>query len=105
MANELNEYENLDILPKNSDEKIAPKEENLSLKFLGKTYLAILIGLILLLPAIYIKNQIYYKSRDISVLWDEYSILLEENRDLRQNMETIRFKRQVLDPLEMSNEP
>jgi len=75
--------------------------KNLSFKLLTRSYIAIIIGFAFLLPMIHIKNQIYYYSRDISVLWSEYSILMEEKRDLRQKVETIRFKRQVLDTLDI----
>jgi cell division protein FtsL len=77
------------------------KEENLSFELLLKVYLAMALGFLLLLPMIHIKNQIYYYSRDISSLWSEYSILMEENRDLLQKIETIRFKQKVLDTLEI----
>ena len=38
-------------------------------------------------------------SRDISKLYGEYSILKEENRVLKQNLENIRFKNQILDTI------
>jgi cell division protein FtsL len=95
--------------PRNHDESASDeptshpdtKEQNLSPKVLLGTYAAIILALALLLPRIYIKNQIYYISRDISALWSEYSILVEENRDLRQKVESVRFKHQVLDTLEI----
>ncbi|MFV0482459.1 MAG: hypothetical protein ACK5LP_10850 [Campylobacteraceae bacterium] len=40
-------------------------------------------------------------SRDISSLVGEYSDLLEENRELKRNIEVIRFKNQVTDALEI----
>ena len=57
------------------------------------------VAFLLILPKIYIKNQIYYMSRDISKLYGEYSILKEENRVLKQNLENIRFKNQILDTI------
>ena len=38
-------------------------------------------------------------SRDIHKLYSEYSILNEENRVLKQNLENIRFKNQILDTM------
>lgn len=78
------------------------KGENLSFKFLLKVFCAMFIGLLLLIPMIYIKNQIYYLSRDISVLFGEFSVLNEENLDLKKEIELINFKNQVLDSLEVN---
>lgn len=73
------------------------KEKNLDFKFLLLIYLSLAIGFSIILPKIYIKNQIYYISRDINKLYSNYSILKEENRYLKQKLESIRFKNQVLD--------
>ncbi len=73
------------------------KERGLDFKLLVMVYLSILIGLLVILPKIYIKNQIYYVSRDISKIASEYSVLKEENRFLKQKVEYIKFKNQVLD--------
>jgi cell division protein FtsL len=77
------------------------EEENISFESLLRIYLIMALGFLLLLPMIHIKNQIYYYSRDISLLWSEYSILTEENKNLRQKIETIRFKHYVTDTLEI----
>ncbi|MDR2789984.1 MAG: hypothetical protein LBB59_03300 [Campylobacteraceae bacterium] len=97
--NSLDDYRDIALNAKSESEE--PKEVNISAKFLFYTYAAMIAGFLLLLPMIYIKNQIYYHSRDISALWSEYSILMEENRDLRQKIEIIRFKQKVLDTLEI----
>ena len=73
------------------------KEKNLDFKFLLLIYLSLAVGFSIILPKIYIKNQIYYISRDINKLYSNYSILKEENRYLKQKLESIRFKNQVLD--------
>jgi len=78
------------------DEEIK-KEKNLDFRLLVTVYLTILIGLSIILPKIYIKNEIYYTSREISKISSEYSVLKEENRFLRQKVEYIKFKNQVLD--------
>jgi len=62
--------------------------------------LLVLIALIaLFFPKIYIANEIYYTSRTINKLLDQYEILKEENRLLRQRLEQERFKNQVLDTI------
>jgi len=73
------------------------KEKNLDYKFLLMVYLSMAIAFSIILPKIYIKNQIYYISRDIHKLHSERSILEEENVFLKQKLESIRFKNQVLD--------
>lgn len=74
-------------------------EKNLDFRFLLLVYMVMFVAFLLVLPKIYIKNQIYYMSRDISKLYGEYSILKEENRVLKQNLENIRFKNQILDTI------
>jgi len=78
------------------DEEIK-REKNLDFRLLITVFLTILVGLLVILPKIYIKNEIYYTSREINKLSSEYSVLLEENRFLRQKVEYIKFKNQVLD--------
>jgi cell division protein FtsL len=73
------------------------EEKNLDFKFLLLVYLSLAVAFSIILPKIYIKNQIYYISRDIHKLYSENSILQEENRFLKQKLESIRFKNQVLD--------
>ena len=74
-------------------------EKNLDFRFLLLIYLVMGVGFLVILPKIYIKNQIYYMSRDINKLYGEYSILKEENRILKQNLENMRFKNQILDTI------
>jgi uncharacterized membrane protein len=50
-------------------------------------------------PKIYIQQQIYFKSRDISKLKGEYDTLKEENRLISTSVESIKFKNQILDTL------
>ena len=73
------------------------QEQNLDFKFLLLIYLSLAVAFLIILPKIYIKNQIYYTSRDIHKLYSENSILKEENTYLKQKLESIRFKNQVLD--------
>ncbi|MDQ7044743.1 MAG: hypothetical protein Q9M32_02355 [Sulfurimonas sp.] len=66
-------------------------------------YLYIMLLLILVsifaFPKIYIQQQIYFKSREISRLQSEYDTLKEENRLIRASVERIKFKNQILDTL------
>jgi len=74
-------------------------EKNLDFRFLLLVYMVMGVAFLLVLPKIYIKNQIYYMSRDIGKMYGEYSILKEENRVLKQNLENMRFKNQILDTI------
>jgi len=67
-------------------------EKNLDFRFLLLVYMVMFVAFLVILPKIYIKNQIYYMSRDISKLYGEHSIL-------KQNLENIRFKNQILDTI------
>ncbi len=78
-------------------DKEQSKEENLSLKTLAMAFLSMGVAFIILLPGIYIKNKIYYISRDISKLYEENIVLSEENKKLKQKIEAIQFKNQILD--------
>jgi len=78
------------------DEEIN-REKNLDFRLLIVVYLSIIVGLLVILPKIYIKNEIYYTSREMSKISSQYSILKEENRFLKQKVEYIKFKNQVLD--------
>ena len=66
-------------------------------------YLWVLLSLtficVLLFPKIYIQQQIYFKSRDISKLKNEYDTLKEEHRLISSSVESIKFKNQILDTL------
>lgn len=74
-------------------------ERNLDFRFLTLVLMVLFVGFLIILPKIYIKNQIYYMSRDIHKLFSEYSILEEENKVLKQNLENMRFKNQILDTM------
>ncbi len=50
-------------------------------------------------PKIYIQQQIYFKSRNISKLKGEFDTLKEENRLISSSVESIKFKNQILDTL------
>ena len=68
----------------------------LELKDLIVTFLIIAIVFALVVPKIYLSNEIYYKSRNINKLLDDYEILKEEHRLLKQKLEYVQFENQVL---------
>ncbi len=68
----------------------------LELKDLVVTLLVVAIIFALIVPKIYLSNEIYYKSRNINKLLDDYEILKEEHRLLKQKLEYVQFKNQVL---------
>lgn len=59
----------------------------------------LLIILTLYLPKIYLRNNIYYVSRDINKLYDNYISLKEENRFLAQQLEDMKFKNQIMNSI------
>jgi len=81
----------------NEYDKELKKEINLNFKFLILVYMTMSVAFLIVLPKIYIKNKVYYTSRDINKLYSQYEILNEENKILKQKLESIRFKNQVLD--------
>ena len=71
--------------------------KNLNFKDL-KIVFYILVGFFFFfLPKIFINNNIYYFSRDISVLRVQESVLYEENKDIKRKLEKMRYKNQILD--------
>lgn len=77
-------------------------KEDRSLNFNHLLFAALLVGFALFLfaPQIYIRNQIYYLSREIATLRTKESVLNEENKDLKRRLENMRFQNQILDYLE-----
>jgi len=63
------------------------------------TLLSIMFVSAVIFPKIYIQQQIYFKSRNISKLKGEYDTLKEENKLISASVEAIRFKNQILDTL------
>lgn len=78
------------------------------IKLDNKSALLTVFGLLVLilalyLPKIYLRNNIYYVSRDINKLHDNYISLKEENRFLAQQLEDMKFKNQIMDALIINN--
>ncbi len=75
-------------------------DRNLSYNQLILAFLFIFFACIIFIPQIYIRNNIYYLSREIAVLRSQESVLNEENKELKRELENLRFKNQILDYLE-----
>ena len=66
-------------------------------------YLLFIVSLVIFFPKIYLRNKIYYISRDINKLNTQYISLKEENRFLKQQLEDALFKNQITDSLIIEN--
>ncbi|MDA3907932.1 MAG: hypothetical protein PF437_02475 [Sulfurimonas sp.] len=80
-------------------DQVLNKKKRLDFSYLVFTLLLMSFVSLAIFPKIYIQQQIYFKSRDISKLKGEYDILVEENRLINASVESIRFKNQILDTL------
>lgn len=82
---------------------VPPKKKNqdndFGLGLLLGTLGVMAVVLAVTFPKIYLCNQIYYKSRQVNVLLNQYAALREENEILRQKLEAIKFKNQIQDAL------
>ena len=80
------------------DEVLSPKKK-LDLTYLFFFISGVILILGILFPKIYLTQQIYFNSREISKLKSEYDTLKEENKVIGASVEAIRYKNQVLDTL------
>ena len=83
---------------KSINEVVPPYEED---KELSTDIYFIVVGIFFLLilvfsPLIFIKNNIYYKSRDINALYIDYLSLRDENLQLKRELESIYFKQHII---------
>ena len=60
-------------------------------------------SLIIFIPKIYLRNNIYYVSKDINKLYTQHISLKEENKFLKQQHEDALFKNQIMDSLILQN--
>ena len=77
------------------------KARNISAQSLIWVYIVLFFVLLVVLPKIYIANQIYYVSKDINTKYHKYTALLEENRALKRDIEQLNYQRQVIDSVEI----
>ncbi len=87
-----------DILLDEVKSVLAPQKK-LDLQYFIYIVLILCMIMIVLFPKIYITQQIYFKSREISKLKSEYDTLKEENKVIGASVEAIKYKNQVLDTI------
>ena len=80
-------------------DSIEEEKSALSFQFFVDVLLILSFIGVLFFPKIYISQQIYFKSRDITKFKNEYDTLKEENKIISGSVEEIKFKNQILDTL------
>lgn len=60
-------------------------------------------ALVFFMPKIYLRNNIYYVSKEINRLYAQRMSLKEENKFLKQQHEDALFKNQIMDSLILQN--
>jgi hypothetical protein len=75
------------------------KKKDLDARYFFTVLFSIILAGTLIFPKIYIQQQIYFISRDITKLKSEYDILKEENRFISRSVETIKFKNQIINTM------
>jgi cell division protein FtsB len=101
------EVQNLESFDLKSDKELLLDEyeheekrsKNITFRELLYIYLALFVILAIILPKIYISNQIYYLSKDINSMYHKYTALKEEREALKRELENIRYKINVIDEL------
>jgi hypothetical protein len=74
---------------------VLDKKRDLDVAYLLTVLFSISLVGALIFPKIYIQQQIYFKSRDITKLKSEYDILKEENKLIHRSVESMKFKNQT----------
>ena len=80
-------------------ELVINKNRGLNATYLFTVLFSIIFVLALIFPKIYIQQQIYFISRDITKLKSEFDILKEENKFIGRSVETIKFKNQIINTI------
>ena len=70
--------------------------EEVNSNILKRVLLIFAITIISLVGVIFIKNSIYYKSRQVNAMYMEYLTLQEENRTLHWDLESINHNKLLL---------
>ena len=66
-------------------------------------FLTMFVVLALFMPKIFLRNNIYYLSKDINKLHSQHISLKEENKFLEQQLEKMKYKNQIMDSLILQN--
>lgn len=64
------------------------------LKIAGLILCAVLVACV---PKIYLSNSIYYLSKDIALLQTQHDMLLDENKRLKHDLESLKYKFIILE--------
>jgi len=76
------------------------RSKDISFKTLFLVYMAVFFVFLILLPKIYISNQIYYNSKDINKMYHKYTALQEERSFLKRELERLRHKKISIEGVE-----
>jgi hypothetical protein len=87
-----------ELLDDFADELNRPKD--ISVKTLILTFISVFLALLVLLPKVYIGNQIYYNSKDINKMYHKYTALKEEQAYLKRELERLRYQTLIIDDIE-----
>ncbi len=80
-------------------EEFDDEERELGFGILFSMFGILILILLIVMPKVYLKQNIYYKSRDLNSLQYQYTSLIQENIALKQRLQKLKFKNQVLDTL------
>ncbi|MDB4257353.1 hypothetical protein N9818_00730 [Arcobacteraceae bacterium] len=72
-------------------------------KALYRILILLVLALVIFFPKIYLRNNIYYVSKDINNLNAHFISLKEENIFLEQQHDDALFKNQIMDSLILEN--
>lgn len=78
-------------------ENTVSADMNISFRYFGYVLAIFFAVLVLVTPKIFIQNNIYYESKKFNQYYAQYLSLKEENIALRQQLEDMKFKNQILD--------
>ena len=84
-----------ELLEDFDSEQNRPKD--ISVKTLFLVYVVVFLALSILLPKVYISNQIYYNSKEINKMYHKYTALKEEQDFLKRELEKLRYQTLVID--------
>jgi cell division protein FtsB len=84
-----------ELLKDFDSEQNRPKD--ISVKTLLLVYFTVFLALAILLPKVYISNQIYYSSKEVSKMYHKYTALKEEKDFLKRELEKLRYQTLVID--------
>jgi len=76
------------------------RPKDIPFKTLLLVYLAVFLAFLILLPKVYISNQIYYNSKNINKMYHKFTALQEEQAYLKKELERLRYQTYNIQDLE-----